>query len=439
MIYMDNAATTRLSSRALEAMMPYLTEQYANPAGTYSFTNASNAAMEKARKQVADVIGAKSAEIFFTSGGTESDNWALKGVMRANEKKGRHLIISAIEHHAILHSAKALEREGFDVTVLPVDADGVVAPEAVEAAIRPDTVLVSIMAANNEIGTIEPLEAIGEVCKRHGVVFHTDAVQAFGHIPLNVEQMHIDLLSVSAHKFHGPKGVGFLYIRKGVKLLPFMDGGAQEKNRRAGTSNVAGIVGMGEAAQQAMENMDATMAKVAAVRDHLISRIEAEIPHAKLNGHRTNRLPGNVNFCFRFIEGESMLMLLDAQGVCASSGSACTAVRLTRRMCCWPSAARMRLRMVRCACRSARKRRWRMRISSSISSKRSFRVCGACPRSTRISSRRTSKRAGQRENVWGAAPNPHQKPEVSELPIQSKNYFCGSKVSKGRSKSPLVA
>ena len=323
-IYMDNAATTRLSGRALEAMMPYLTEQYANPAGTYSFTHASNAAMEKARKQVADVIGATSAEIFFTSGGTESDNWALKGTMRANEKKGRHLIISAIEHHAILHSAKALEREGFEVTVLPVDADGVVAPEAVEAAIRPDTVLVSIMAANNEIGTIEPLEAIGAVCKRHGVIFHTDAVQAFGHIPLNVEQMHIDLLSVSAHKFHGPKGVGFLYIRKGVKLVPFMDGGAQEKNRRAGTSNVPGIVGMGEAAQLAAENMETAMAKVAAVRDHLIARIEAEIPYAKLNGHRTNRLPGNVNFCFRFIEGESMLMLLDAQGVCASSGSACT-------------------------------------------------------------------------------------------------------------------
>ena len=323
-IYMDNAATTRLSGRALEAMMPYLTEQYANPAGTYSFTHASNAAMEKARKQVADVIGATSAEIFFTSGGTESDNWALKGTMRANEKKGRHLIISAIEHHAILHSAKALEREGFEVTVLPVDADGVVAPEAVEAAIRPDTVLVSIMAANNEIGTIEPLEAIGAVCKRHGVIFHTDAVQAFGHIPLNVEQMHIDLLSVSAHKFHGPKGVGFLYIRKGVKLVPFMDGGAQEKNRRAGTSNVPGIVGMGEAAQLAAENMETAMAKVAAVRDHLIARIEAEIPYAKLNGHRTNRLPGNVNFCVRFIEGESMLMLLDAQGICASSGSACT-------------------------------------------------------------------------------------------------------------------
>ena len=312
MIYMDNAATTRLSGRALEAMMPYLTEQYANPAGTYSFTHASNAAMEKARKQVADVIGATSAEIFFTSGGTESDNWALKGTMRANEKKGRHLIISAIEHHAILHSAKALEREGFEVTVLPVDADGVVAPEAVEAAIRPDTVLVSIMAANNEIGTIEPLEAIGAVCKRHGVIFHTDAVQAFGHIPLNVEQMHIDLLSVSAHKFHGPKGVGFLYIRKGVKLVPFMDGGAQEKNRRAGTSNVPGIVGMGEAAQLAAENMETAMAKVAAVRDHLIARIEAEIPYAKLNGHRTNRLPGNVNFSFPGIEGEGMLLLLDS-------------------------------------------------------------------------------------------------------------------------------
>ena len=263
------------------------------------------------------MIARRSLEIFFTSGGTESDNWALKGTMRANEKKGRHLIISAIEHHAILHSAKALEREGFEVTVLPVDADGVVAPEAVEAAIRPDTVLVSIMAANNEIGTIGPLEAIGAVCKRHGVIFHTDAVQAFGHIPLNVERMHIDLLSVSAHKFHGPKGVGFLYIRKGVKLVPFMDGGAQEKNRRAGTSNVPGIVGMGEAAQLAAENMETAMAKVAAVRDHLIARIEAEIPYAKLNGHRTNRLPGNVNFCFRFIEGESVpRVLLDAQGVC---------------------------------------------------------------------------------------------------------------------------
>ena len=324
LIYLDNAATTKTAPEVVEAMLPYFTEHYGNPSTVYSLGGESKKAITEARETIANALGAQTEEIYFTAGGSESDNWALKATAEAYKSKGNHIITTKIEHHAILHSAKALEREGFDVTVLPVDADGVVAPEAVEAAIRPDTVLVSIMAANNEIGTIEPLEAIGEVCKRHGVVFHTDAVQAFGHIPLNVEQMHIDLLSVSAHKFHGPKGVGFLYIRKGVKLLPFMDGGAQEKNRRAGTSNVAGIVGMGEAAQQAMENMDATMAKVAAVRDHLISRIEAEIPHAKLNGHRTNRLPGNVNFCFRFIEGESMLMLLDAQGVCASSGSACT-------------------------------------------------------------------------------------------------------------------
>ena len=324
MIYMDNAATTRLSAAAFEAMRPYMMEQYANPAGTYSFAAASAAAMEHARGQVAAVIGAKSAEIYFTSGGTESDNWALKGVAQANAAKGRHLIISAIEHHAILHSAKALEKQGWALTILPVDADGLVDPAAVEAAIRPDTVLVSIMAANNEIGTIEPLEAIGEVCHRHGVLFHTDAVQAFAHIPLDVDQMHIDLLSASAHKFHGPMGVGFLYVRKGVKLAPFMDGGAQEKKRRAGTSNVPGIVGMGAAAQEAAAAMNETMAKVAAVRDHIIARIEKEIPHAKLNGHRTQRLPGNVNFCFRFVEGEGMLMLLDAQGICASSGSACT-------------------------------------------------------------------------------------------------------------------
>ena len=321
---MDNAATTRLSAGAFEAMRPYMMEQYANPAGTYSFAAASAAAMEHARGQVAAVIGAKSAEIYFTSGGTESDNWALKGVAQANAAKGRHLIISAIEHHAILHSAKALEKQGWALTILPVDADGLVDPAAVEAAIRPDTVLVSIMAANNEIGTIEPLEAIGEVCHRHGVLFHTDAVQAFAHIPLDVERMHIDLLSASAHKFHGPKGVGFLYVRKGVKLAPFMDGGAQEKKRRAGTSNVPGIVGMGAAAQEAAAAMNETMAKVAAVRDHIIARIEKEIPYAKLNGHRTQRLPGNVNFCFRFVEGEGMLMLLDAQGICASSGSACT-------------------------------------------------------------------------------------------------------------------
>ena len=324
MIYMDNAATTRMSERAFEAMRPFFMEQFANAAGTYSFANASKEAVETARAQVAKVIGAKANEIFFTCGGTESDNWALKGVMQANAAKGKHLIISAIEHHAILHSADALKKQGYDVTVLPVDSDGVVSAAAVEAAIRPDTVLVSIMAANNEIGTVEPVAEIGAVCRAHGVLFHTDAVQAFAHIPLDVNEMNIDLLSASGHKFHGPKGVGFLYVRRGVRLAAFMDGGAQEKKRRAGTTNVAGIVGMGAAAEEAAANMEASMAKVSAIRDHMIARIENEIPHAKLNGHRESRLPGNVNFCFRFIEGEGMLMLLDANGICASSGSACT-------------------------------------------------------------------------------------------------------------------
>ncbi|MCI6373768.1 MAG: cysteine desulfurase NifS [Clostridiales bacterium] len=324
MIYMDNAATTRLSERAFEAMRPYMMEQYANAAGTYSFAAASSAAIEKARAQTAAVIGAKPAEIYFTSGGTESDNWALKGAVLASKKEKKHIIISAIEHHAVLHSARALEQQGVEVTVLPVDADGLVSPADVEAAIRPETVLISVMAANNEVGTIEPLEQIGEIAHRCGVLFHTDAVQAFGHIPLDVEAMHIDMLSASAHKFHGPKGVGLLYVRRGVKLGVFMDGGAQEKKRRAGTSNVPGIVGMGAAAEEAKARMDAMIPAVSAVRDHIIERIGKEIPYAKLNGHRTQRLPGNVNFCFRFIEGESMLMLLDADGICASSGSACT-------------------------------------------------------------------------------------------------------------------
>ena len=324
MIYLDNAATTRLSETAFEAMRPYMMDQFANPAGTYSFAAGAAAAVEKAREQLAAVIGAKSSEIFFTSGGTESDNWALKGVMQANAAKGRHLITSAIEHHAILHSAEALKKQGYDVTILPVDGDGIVDLEALEKAIRPDTVLISVMTANNEIGTLEPLERIGEIAHAHGVLFHTDAVQAFCHVPLDVERMHIDLLSASGHKFHGPKGVGLLYVRKGVKIAPFMDGGAQEKKRRAGTTNVPGIVGMAAAATEAVAHMDEIAAKEIAVRDHLIERISREIPHAKLNGHRTQRLPGNVNFCFRFIEGESMLMLLDDSGVCASSGSACT-------------------------------------------------------------------------------------------------------------------
>ena len=324
MIYLDNAATTRLSETAFEAMRPFMMDQFANPAGTYSFASGAANAVEEARKQLAGVIGAKASEIYFTSGGTESDNWTLKGVMQANAAKGRHLITSAIEHHAILHSAEALKKQGYDVTILPVDSDGVVDLDALEKAIRPDTVLISVMAANNEVGTLEPLEKIGEIAHAHGVLFHTDAVQAFCHVPLDVERMHIDLLSASGHKFHGPKGVGLLYVRKGVKIAPFMDGGAQEKKRRAGTTNVPGIVGMAAAAAEAVAHMDEIAKKEIAVRDHLIARIEKEIPHAKLNGHRTQRLPGNVNFCFRFIEGESMLMLLDDSGVCASSGSACT-------------------------------------------------------------------------------------------------------------------
>ena len=324
MIYLDNAATTRLSETAFEAMRPFMMDQFANPAGTYSFASGAANAVEEARKQLAGVIGAKASEIYFTSGGTESDNWTLKGVMQANAAKGKHLITSAIEHHAILHSAEALKKQGYDVTILPVDSDGVVDLDALEKAIRPDTVLISVMAANNEIGTLEPLERIGEIAHAHGVLFHTDAVQAFCHVPLDVERMHIDLLSASGHKFHGPKGVGLLYVRKGVKIAPFMDGGAQEKKRRAGTTNVPGIVGMAAAATEAVAHMDEIAKKEIAVRDHLIERIEKEIPHAKLNGHRTQRLPGNVNFCFRFIEGESMLMLLDDSGVCASSGSACT-------------------------------------------------------------------------------------------------------------------
>ena len=324
MIYMDNAATTRMSKEVFDAMTPYMLEQYANAAGTYSFAAKSTEAIEKARKQTAKVIGAKANEIYFTSGGTESDNWALKGVAKAYAAKGKHIITSAIEHHAILHTCDALKKEGYDITILPVDENGMVSPAELEAAIRPDTILVSIMAANNEIGTVQPLKEIGEITKKHGVLFHTDAVQAYAHIPMNVDEMHIDLLSASAHKFHGPKGVGILYVRKGVRLVNFMDGGAQEKRRRAGTSNVPGIVGMGAAAEIAMANMEESMAKVSAVRDHLIERIAAELPHCRLNGHKTERLPGNVNFCFRFIEGESMLMLLDANGICASSGSACT-------------------------------------------------------------------------------------------------------------------
>ena len=324
LIYLDNAATTKVEPQVLEAMMPYFSETYSNPSAVYSFASQANKAVTAAREQVADVLGAKPEEIYFTGGGSESDNWALKAIAESYARKGKHIITSAIEHHAILHTCQYLEKHGYEITYLPVDADGKISLEELEAAIRPDTILISIMAANNEIGTIEPLKEIGEIAKKHGVLFHTDAVQAFGHIPLDVEEMHIDLLSASGHKLHGPKGIGFLYIRKTVRIGSFIHGGAQERQKRAGTLNVPGIVGLGKAAELAKQNMEQNMAYESKLRDHLIERILAEVPYVKLNGHRTDRLPNNVNICFRFVEGESLLILLDQNGICGSSGSACT-------------------------------------------------------------------------------------------------------------------
>lgn len=324
MIYLDNAATTKVTDSVFEAMKPYFCEQYSNPSAVYSFAGKSMKAVDEARQNVASVIGAKHNEIYFTAGGSESDNWALKAVAEANKEKGKHIITSTIEHHAILHTCQYLEKQGFEVTYVGVDEYGVVKLDELEAAIRPDTILISIMAANNEIGTIEPLKEIGEIAKKHNILFHTDAVQAYGHIPLNVDDLHIDLLSASGHKFHGPKGIGFLYIRKGVKLGSFIHGGAQERSRRAGTLNTPGIVGIGEAAKQASADLEKNKEKESKLRDYLIDRVLAEIPYSRLNGHRTERLPGNANFCFRFIEGESLLILLDQKGICASSGSACT-------------------------------------------------------------------------------------------------------------------
>lgn len=323
-IYMDNAATTCVKPEVLEAMVPYFTENYANSASVYSFASKSNRAAEEAREQLAALIGANSKEIYFTSGGSEADNWAIKGVAEICREKGKHIITSKIEHHAVLHTCQYLEKRGYEVTYLDVDEDGKVSLEQLKAAIRPDTILISIMLANNEIGTVQPVEAIGQIAREHGILFHTDAVQAVGHIMVDVEKMHIDLLSASGHKFNGPKGVGFLYIRNGVKMGAMVHGGAQERKRRAGTLNIPGIVGMGAAAAFAMEEMVYRQEKVATLRDYLIERIIKEIPYSRLNGHRTDRLPNNANFCFRFIEGESLLILLDQLGICASSGSACT-------------------------------------------------------------------------------------------------------------------
>ena len=324
LIYMDNAATTKVDPRVFDKMSPFFTEIYSNPSATYSFAHEAAQAVDEARKTVADAIGAKANEIYFTGGGSESDNWALKATCDAYKDKGRHIITSKIEHHAILHTCEYLEENGFEVTYLDVDEFGMIRPDELEAAIREDTILISIMTANNEIGTIEPVKEIGRIAKKHGILFHTDAVQAFGHIPIDVDDMNIDMLSASGHKIYGPKGIGIMYIRTGVKIKSFIHGGAQERKRRAGTHNVPGIVGFGEATRLAVEEMDERISHETTLRNHLIERVLEEIPYARLNGHRTERLPNNANFCFRFIEGESMLMWLDASGICGSSGSACT-------------------------------------------------------------------------------------------------------------------
>ena len=324
LVYLDNAATTKTAPEVVEAMMPYFTENYGNPSAIYSFASSNKDVLTDNRQIIADAIGANANEIYFTAGGSESDNWALKATAEAYQSKGKHIITTKIEHHAILHTAEYLEKNGFEVTYLDVDENGLVDPAKLEEAIRPDTILISVMYANNEIGTIEPIREIGEIAHKHGVLFHTDAVQAFAHIPINVDECHIDMLSASGHKFNGPKGIGFLYIRKGVKIRSFVHGGAQERKRRAGTENVPGIVGLGAAVTRAVENMDKNIKQETELRDYLIERISNEIPYAKLNGDRIKRLPGNVNFSFRFIEGESMLIRLDMAGICGSSGSACT-------------------------------------------------------------------------------------------------------------------
>lgn len=324
-VYLDNAATTKVRDEVVEAMLPYFTEYFGNPSSLHLFAREAGKGLDTARAQVAKALNAKPEEIIFTGGGSESDNMVLRGIPEAYKKKGKHVITSAVEHHAVLHTLEAMEKEGrVEVTYLPVDEYGMVTAEQVEKAIRPDTVLVSIMFANNEVGTIMPIEQIGETCKKHGVLFHTDAVQAVGHVPVDVEKMHIDLLSLSGHKFHGPKGVGALYVRKGVRIPALILGGAQERRKRAGTENVPGIVGMGKAIELATSELEDNAAKMKVLRDRLIFGIPARIPDVKLNGHPTERLPNNVNFSIRFIEGESILLMLDLNGIAASSGSACT-------------------------------------------------------------------------------------------------------------------
>lgn len=324
LIYLDNAATTKTAPEVVEAMLPYFTEYYGNPSSVYGFAAANKDVITRQREIIAEAIGAKGNEIYFTAGGSEADNWALKASAEAYAGKGRHIITTKIEHHAILHTADFLKKNGFDVTYLDVDEDGTVKLDELKAAIRPDTILISVMFANNEIGTIQPIREIGEIAHEHGILFHTDAVQAFCQVPIDVDACHIDMLSASAHKLNGPKGIGFLYIRKGVKIRSFIHGGAQERKRRAGTENVPGIVGFGKAVERAAGSLKERTAIENELRDYLIGRIEKEIPYCRLNGHRQNRLPNNVNFSFRFVEGESLLIKLDMNGICASSGSACT-------------------------------------------------------------------------------------------------------------------
>ena len=324
LIYLDNAATTKTAPEVVEAMLPYFSEAYGNPSSIYSLAGESRKAVDQARETIAKALGARPEEIYFTAGGTESDNWALKAAAEFYRKKGNHIITTKIEHHAVLHSCQWLEKQGFEVTYLNVDENGVVRLEELKAAIRPTTILISVMYANNEIGTIQPIREIGEIAHEHGILFHTDAVQAFGQLPIQVDDCHIDMLSASGHKLNGPKGIGFLYIRKGVKIRSFIHGGAQERKRRAGTENVPGIVGLGKAVERAVGTMEARTETEQRLRDYLIDRVLKEIPYARLNGHRSQRLPNNANFSFQFIEGESLLIMLDMEGICGSSGSACT-------------------------------------------------------------------------------------------------------------------
>ena len=323
-IYLDNAATTKVAPEVFEVMKPYLIEEYANPSSAYRFAGQTSGKVDEARKTIADFIGANENEIYFTSGGSEADNWAIKGVADALSAKGKHIITTKIEHHAVLHTCEYLEKHGYEVTYLEVDEYGLVDPVKFEAAIRPDTILASVMFANNEIGTIEPIAELGKIAHAHGVVFHTDAVQAFGHVRINVDEMNIDLLSASAHKLNGPKGVGLLYLRKGTKVTTLIHGGSQERGRRAGTTNSAGIIGFGKAVELADARLEANHEYETKLRSKLIERVTAEIPYVKFNGHPEKRLSNNTNFCFRFIEGESLLIMLDQNKICASSGSACT-------------------------------------------------------------------------------------------------------------------